>query len=189
MNCYKVQKLLYLYSGYDLSKWKMNRVANHLSSCKTCESELERIQKAMELTVKYVEPKQGESVRESMWQNIQNEIKPYRAIQEQTIYSVFVDEALSFVSSVLNFFRLRPLKIKLGFAASALVILAAIILFQTQSPDKEAKIFAEQKPHSPALEQYPTVEKVEKPGVTVLTMKTDNPRIKVVWFFDENLKL
>ncbi len=189
MNCSKVQKLLYLYSGNDLSKRKMNRLENHLSSCKTCEAEFCRIEKTMELTINNFEPKQSESVKESMWQNIQNEIKPTRAVQVQTKYSLFVEKALSFVSNSIDFFKHKPLNIKLGFAASVLVLFAIIILFQTQRPEKKTTIFAELKPHSSALEQYPTVEKVDKPGVTVLTMKTDDPHIKVVWFFDENLKL
>jgi hypothetical protein len=189
MNCFKVQKLLYLYAGNDLSKWKMNRVANHLSGCKTCFSELGRIKKTMGLTIKSFELKQNASVTESMWQDIQKEIKPESLIQTQTKFSLFVEQALLFVPDRIDFFKRKPLNIKLGFAASVLVLFAAIFLFQTKHPGNETTIFAEQKPHSSILEQYPTVEEVDKPGVTVLTMKTENPRIKVVWFFDENLKL
>ena len=189
MNCFKVQELLYLYAGNDLSQMKMNYVANHLSACKACVLEFDKIRKTMELTVKSIETKQDESVKENIWQQIQNEIPPAPSIQVRAKPAIIIDKIRSFVSNIPNLFRNRPLNIKLGFAASALFIFAAIILIRTQITEREPTMFAEQKPHSSVLEQYPTVEEVNKPGVTVLTMKTENPHIKVVWFFDENLKL
>ena len=39
------------------------------------------------------------------------------------------------------------------------------------------------------ISDYPVVEKVHKPDVTVLTMNISDPKIKVVWFFDDNLKM
>jgi len=189
MNCSKVQKLIYLHAGNDLSQRKMKRLENHLSRCKSCVSELDKIKKSLKVATQTCDPQQDEIQTERMWQNIQKEIKSARAVQVKTKYSLLVERFQSFLSNILNFFKYKPLNIKLGFAASALILFAAIFLFQTQRTEKEPTIFAELKPHSSALEQYPTVEKVDKPGVTVLTMKTEDPHIKVVWFFDENLKL
>ena len=121
MNCSKAQKLLYLYSGNDLSKRKMNRLKNHLSNCQTCAAELNKIQKSLEIAAQTFDPQQNEIQTEQMWQNIQNEIKPAREVQTQTKYALFVEKSLSFVSDIVDYFKHKPLNIKLGFATSALV--------------------------------------------------------------------
>ena len=185
MKCKQIKKQLYLYVGNDLNVNQKDKIKNHLSTCEVCSNELEKIKQYIGITVDSLKAEYNEPNPQVLWQQIQGEIestskneKPERTVKRIKIFeSIFFKQP--FHSSYKTVF---------GLTVSFLLILLVFSFFTLKDTDRKHIAINNQKTVSD-LDKYPVVEAVEKRNVTVMTMQTDDPKIKVVWFFDKEFKI
>lgn len=180
MKCKQVKKYLYLYAGNDLAGRKISKIEKHLGVCEACSEELERIKQYIGITADSLKADQVEPDQQVLWQQIQGEIesRPKNKTSEKKIPDLFFNKYPFF----------QPYKTVLGLAVSCLLLLLVFSPFTIDNTDKEHSEINNQKTVS-ELDEYPVVEAFENKNATVMTMQTDDPKIKVVWFFDEEFKI
>jgi hypothetical protein len=77
MNCIKVEKLLPLYAGHDLSGRRERLIAAHLRSCTACSVAAAEYREAREIILRFTPPAFSSElyadIRKSVWQQIETE--------------------------------------------------------------------------------------------------------------------
>ena len=73
----------------------------------------------------------------------------------------------------------KPANFAVGIATVILVILIGFWINNNQTPELITKSLNDQ------VVNYPIIEKVDNPNVTVMTYLTDDPKIKIVWLFED----
>lgn len=185
MKCKQVKTQLYLYAGNDLPRSKTNKIKNHLGTCEACSDEFEKIKQYIGITVDSLKEEHNEPDQQVLWQQIQDEIES-KAKYENPERTAKIRKPFE-----SNFFKQpfhQPYKTAFSLAVSFVLVLLVFSIFILKDTDKIDMATNNQKTVSD-LGKYPVVEAVEKRNVTVMTMQTDDPKIKVVWFFDEGFKI
>jgi hypothetical protein len=164
VKCQNVQKLLPLFSGGDLRGLRRNRIRLHIERCESCRKDLVRFQKTREWAGQAIRQKELSISHDSCWEQIL-----YKLPRNATKRSKTAAE-----KKYSPFHRIVPLLI--GAAAILIMLLMGdvgpFINRRTEQPE-------------PIVRNLPVVENVNKPGVTVMTFQTDDPRVTIVWFFEE----
>ena len=185
MKCTQVKESLYLFAGGDLSRRKTKKISNHLQVCESCNTELDQIKQSMGILVDSLKTEQGEINPDVLWQKVQDGIETISITEESGIQ----EKIGKWFESIPNKLTWLPSpKTSLGLAASLVIIFLSIIVLTQNNPEMIRTNNIDKKEVS-ALDKYPVVEAYENKNVTVMTLQTDDPNIKVVWFFDENFRL
>lgn len=161
MNCRYFQKQLALFIGGELSSKKEKVVQDHLDRCIKCRNHFESLRISGNTFSKAIRDQSIPILDTGFTENVIN-----RIFETQS------------VSAVLSGIR-RP---KLAWALSAIAV-AVVFLFFLMLGDR-FKLKSEKDTFT-SPRTLPLVEKAE-PGVTVMTFTTDDPKITIVWFFQDN---
>ena len=169
MNCNKTSKFLPLYAGGDLPGWKRSYTRFHLRRCEECSLELNRLKKSNRLFSSALEQKELKISAAEMWSNIRNQLpetpkQPVQKIVRKT----------------------NPTR-KPAFAiAGFTIVMFAVLSLKTGNflNNNEGTLITKNSAEK-VTKNYPIVENVE-PNITVMTFQTDDPKIKIVWFFEDD---
>lgn len=163
MKCHHVSKLLPLYAGNDLGRFRSAAVRRHLTACQPCRRELKELEAARCIAADAVRTRAA-SVRDiELWQDVVCAL-PRR---EGTLESVPIHKKGTPQS-------LAPLLI----GAAAVVI--ALLFHEGRRAQPSTR---------PEIAELPVVESVDEPGVTVMTFQTDDPKVTIVWLFKDETNL
>ena len=161
MNCQRILKMLPLFIGGELSNKKEQRVQDHLDHCQSCQNQLE----SLRISTKVFS----------------------QALQDQHILPIdknFADGVLDCIPQPREVysFSQRKLRTRIAWAVSALSVgvIFLLVLIRGEVFKRAGSENAFTSPRS-----LPLVEKAE-PGVTVMTFQTDDPKITIVWFFQND---
>lgn len=167
MSCKFTIKNLTFFLDDEIQAWKRSIVKHHLKKCKKCQKEFEKVQKSNDILISALKQKELYSNEEELWQNISTEI------HDTNTEIVKPDWKLE-----KTLFRNKSFY----YAFGVVLILLTCILSLSQFWPVEQKQISFQ----PEVEkEYPIVESVNKENVMVMTYLTDDPNIKIVWFFED----
>jgi predicted anti-sigma-YlaC factor YlaD len=166
MKCEKIQEYLPLYVGRELTWWKKLIVHNHLIKCKNCHLEYNKLNKVKNLTKKSIAVQPVPNIDTQFLEKIILNLKKQKE-QKRHHRKTFKDPRIIIKRTV-----------------PALVGLVLLLLVLILGDDYYLKKYHKIKSIDESI-SYPVVEAVHKPNVTVMTFKTDNPKITIVWFFEE----
>jgi len=167
MKCKHAKKMLPLYIGGELSKSQRIRTKAHLSSCGDCRTHLQLILRTQDI-MQQAFSEGDETNLTHIWPQVHAEIT------SQGIYSRRIEQG----------FRV----LELSFASVVLLAVIVITAFTLRAPDKittDVPLAGPLPAEEITVADYPVVEEVDMPGVTVLTMETDDPHVKIVWFLGD----
>ena len=183
MRCHQIFKYLPAYIHGELTTESMARIANHLQHCPACRVECARLGKATEHLKHALQTGERDVPNPLLWQQIEE-----RILSEQR-------ESVSRISHRPGAagqwnWRMIPARAmaRLAFAAALVLLLFTVLwIANHQRPWN----FASQSDvaERATLSRMAIVESVEKPNVTVMTFHTEDPHVKIIWFFDPNLKI
>jgi len=189
MNCSKVKRRLPAYAYNELPDKEKEKIANHLLACVSCSTELLKIKNHIQLFTEQLKPASSEVMDDELWDQIIQAINSEQRISSfsrtKTVKQILKSVWLNSLVSI----RSVPLRKRAVVFASLFIIMAMIILsiFKFSiSPQMWSQKMSQSKK---TLTDYQVVESVNKPDVTVMTFNTNDPHIKIVWFFDKNFKL
>ena len=157
------------------------RFETHLKECPQCTHELELLQKATSLFFESIVPSKEELLSDNVWPKIEAQITTPINISDKEKNESFFEKWLL---DILITFK------KPAIAIPALLIVTSyltVTFFRPGDSPKATVVTKSETPKPNKISDYPIVESVHKPDVTVLTMNTSDPHIKVVWFFDKQL--
>ena len=169
MKCRDIEDLLFLYSGGDLSRWKQFIVRNHLQNCENCRLELGKLQRTRDIVTDALRQEETANVDSQLWERVL-----YRLPKGSTDKDRGTRTERT-IPSVLH--RLAP-------ALAGIAIFLIIVLIRFIPPLHKQN----RGPSMPSSSHIPVVESVNKSGITVMTFKTDDPKVTIVWFFEEESK-
>ena len=169
MNCKKTDKFLPLYAGGDLPGWRQLYTRLHLRRCEACRLELNRLKKSNRLFSSALEQKDLKMPAAQMWENIRNQLPEAPPSRVEIIA------------------RKKVLIRKPAFAIAGFTIIMLAVLFiktgNFLNLSEESSIT--KNAVGEVTQNYPIVEDVD-PNITVMTFQTDDPKIKIVWFFKDD---
>ncbi len=165
MECKHVMDYLPSFIGKEIPWWKQLLVQRHLQSCKKCQLELIKLKKARDLSVQFLNRKQTTIADNTLWEDILPVLPEEKSKKTQLIKKP-------------NQRRSPILKWIPAIAGIPIIILIVIINNLYKEPQQ-------QKQQENNSINYPVIEGVNKPGVTVMTFQTSDPKITIVWFFEE----
>ena len=164
MNCKRIQKKLPLIIGGELPEKKKQRIQHHIDRCKSCQNQLESLRISCNTFSKAFRNQQIPMTDKNFTNNVMRHIP-----EPQKIYT----------------YKKRTAYIRLAWAFPAIAVAAVFFFFLIRGDLFKEKSSKETFTSHRAL---PLVEKTE-PGVTVMTFQTDDPKVTIVWFFqNDNLK-
>ncbi|MFO7891910.1 MAG: hypothetical protein R6V04_16410 [bacterium] len=164
MKCRHIKKYLPLYSGDDLNPVMFWLIRQHLKKCPSCRIDLKELQQTQQITTEAIRSHNIQINNHGIW----NEIV-YRLSHNTIIKTKSKNKNISF------WHKLVP-------GLIGLVILVIIVFVTEQSGIKKPAV--DQAMHNG--DPVPVVEDVTDPHVTVMTFKTNDPKITIVWFFKDN---
>jgi hypothetical protein len=139
----------------------------------------------MGILVDSLKTEQGEMNPDVLWQKVQDEIETISINEEPEIQT----KIRKWSESVLSKYTWFPFpKTSFSLAISLVLIFITIFVLTQNDPEIIRSNKSDGKKVS-ALDKYPVVEKYDNKDVTVMTLQTDDPNIRIVWFFDEDFKL
>ena len=162
MSCEKVKKQLPLYVGNDLSLLSRMRVSMHLVHCTACAAELDKYAAIRQVTTQTLSTLDIEY--DDIWHSVL-----YR-LPERKPYS-----APSTMAKTRRRFR------TVSYVLAGVAVLFIALFVNYRSHEKEEIVDANVQNKA----SLPVVEYVDKPGVTVMTFKTKDPKMTIVWFFEK----
>lgn len=169
MNCKFTIKNLSFFLDDEIPVWKKRLIKRHLLKCEECQRELAKLQKSNELLFSALKKKKQNLNENEIWRNINAEIS-------ETTFEV----------KELKWKPQKTFHYKKSFYYSfgvALILLVVFISFSRfwQKGKNQIYFQTEEK----LIQDYPIVESINKENVTVMTYLTDDPTIKIVWFFED----
>lgn len=167
MSCKKT--FLPLYTGGDLPGWKQLYTRFHLRRCEECRLELNRLTKSNRLFSSAMVQKEPKISAVEMWGNIRNQLPE---TPEQPVQKIVRKE---------NLIR----KPAFAIAGFTIVMLALLSLKTGNFLNTSEESSITKNSDGKVTKNYPIVENVE-PNITVMTFQTDDPKIKIVWFFEND---
>lgn len=162
MSCKNIQKQLPLYVGNDLPWLKKLIVENHLKHCDACRAELLTLKKSHGFFVQTMLEKTWE-MDSFLWDKVQHRLPEREKIRRKVATNRWIKSGFRF---------------SLGLAV-------LLILFSVQKPKHIVDLPLPIQQNPLIARDYPIVENVNKSGVTVMTFETQDPKIIIVWFFEE----
>lgn len=166
MKCQKVKNLLPLYCGGELPWLKNIVVGRHIHSCEECGAELQRLKRMSEVVIQSLRDKEVTDFDESFWEWVLFRLPKERAAQESFL--------IKDKKQIWSFRKIVP-----ALIGAAAILVALFIGYSRRL------LWHDLGSENDATLNYPVVENVNKPGVTVMTFKTDDPKITIIWFFEE----
>lgn len=142
-----------------LKKWI---AVNHLRSCPECQSELDKLRIATALVHEVIQDDEPVT-SDSIWDDVRLRIAGER-IAESTR---------------------RPKARRPRFHNWVPALIGITALFILFLVGERMGPIENQSMNNEITSNIPVVEHVDKPGVTVMTFKTDDPKVTIVWFFEE----
>jgi len=157
MKCQYFQKNAALFIGGELSSQKTKKLHKHLDQCMSCRKYFENLQISKRLFSKAIREQSIAPLDQSFTESVMNHIP---------------DKQLTYITPR------KTSKLRLTWAgpAAALVITFAFFIIRG---------FIMNKPQSEDFDRFPLVEKTE-PNITVMTFQIDDPKITIVWFFEND---
>ncbi len=163
------QKLV-LFAGRDLPWWQNAWVGWHVKRCQKCQATLAQLQRWRRQVQERVQTQEPPSSLPDLWPGVIARITspaPSRRARRTTRMPL-LRPALALIAGLVAIFAIHRLEKN---ARERLIAQAG----QNMS-------LAVQQNATPA---FPVVEDVKMPNTTVLTFRTDDPRVTVVWFFSQ----
>lgn len=165
MSC-KRSRLIHSYMDGELSGLTSILLRWHINRCEYCRSALSMLEGSNHIVRSAFARRKISIPEDELWKQIEPEI--------QRVKSPQIDWAE----------RKKPLLVKPAYlvAGLAVIVLAAVVgLWKVNSsPPETANGVATKE-----VNEYPVIEKVDNPNVTVMTYLTDDPKIKIVWLFED----
>jgi len=158
-----------LFVSCDLPKLESIFLRRHIRNCESCQAELKILKKSTVVLQSAIEKKKMSIKGDEIWQQIQTQLPVSESIKTTKFTGVKWKEILFG----------KPAYVAIGFAAIILVILVGFWQNKNQQTEMVAKVLDAQ------TQSYPIIEKINNPNVTVMTYLTDDPRIKIVWLFED----
>jgi hypothetical protein len=158
-----------LYVGGDLARLKSIFVRWHIRRCETCSSELNILENSKKVINWSLDKKKISVQANELWREIRNQLPDSETTETIVVKRIKWKE---------NFIK-KPAYIVVGSALILFVVLFGLRMKESEQSQKLAEA------QENTFQNYPVVEKVNNPNVTVLTYLTDDPKIKIVWFFED----
>ena len=159
MKCNSIEPLLSAFAADELSIIKRWVIRFHVKRCKSCCEELSLYQKTRAQVRRVLQNKAQELPQEAIWPQIEARVeiirKSHQKRERKTVHKIW-KKAIPALAGVI------------------VLLLSLWIHHAKQAPDQEIL--------KPVL---PLVEDFYKPGVTMMTFETDDPKISIVWFFKD----
>lgn len=185
MQCKQINKLLPLLVGDELTGKEQRLVRQHLAECESCSREYEKLKAAVSLFSESLQAKSTD-ISDELWEGFLSQIQEPIIRPSRKLFPIEFGYLLLQTQKLL---MARKRRFALAVAGIAVAVSIALLLLLRQSPLPPQTAPPDQQITDQNAEQIPIVERVNKPNVTVLTFETSNPHIKIVWFFDEDLKI
>ena len=161
MTCKRVKKWLPLYVGDELGPWRRRVVEHHFRCCHACAREHAHLAKSRNLVSGALLSQSGSVSGDALWKHVLSGLRRERPASD------------------------KPHRISSPWrvAVPALVgaALVCIVTFLGERLPDQKSLHRNEEGSIP----IPVVESVNQPGVTVMTFLTDDPKVTIVWFFEE----
>jgi len=189
MRCRRVRKQLFPYVFDELTTVEKKEVERHLIKCEQCSNEIIKIKRVTKITAESLKPVDAGQATEHLWfelfQRMESEGTKFKGIRNKksnkNLRQVFRP---GFNFTHLGIFP-KPV-----FAFLILFVLVAVLtIAQLRFIDRPKSLAHKADEIGPTNHDYEIVERVNIPEVTVLTYQTSDPNIKIVWIFNNNLKI
>jgi len=171
VNCKTVQKLLPLSCGKDLPLWRSILVRIHLHSCHECSLSLSELKKTKLAVADVLRKQEVKIFDRGLWTEILYRLPAEIVPSQESFHPEKIQQSL---------WR--------GFAwtATAVAVIAILLIgtIRESALDNTGIMFSKSQAEHVV---YPIIEKVDMKGVTVMTFETDDPDVKIVWFFSETI--
>ena len=164
MKCQDVKDSLPLYSGGELPWWKRIRIKHHISRCEECYLEWRKLQKTREIVVYVLRQTERKILDKQLWKRV--------------TYSFYQEEAGEIPTSKTVERRNKFIP-RLVFPLIGLAMVLVLLFVKLEW--KAIKLWHNQS----AGKCLPVVQKVNRPNITVMTFQTTDPKVVIVWFFEE----
>lgn len=162
MTCHDAREKLPLYSGGELPLRLKSKIRGHLNRCEACRVELGKIQRTRQLMSEAYGAMQVEPPDDRFWEQVL-----YRLPRRDT------EDARAKTR------RAKKVTGRLVPVLAGLAAIAVILVFGIRRPGMEIMDPITRPPAT-----VPLVEGAE-PGVTVMTFQTEDPKMTIVWFFED----
>lgn len=175
MKCNKILPLLSRQIDSDLNWVQRKMVFYHLSRCEACASELRLMQRTSNLTRSAMTVADQSLQDTDLWEAIEEELpKTDPCEAADTAFPAERQKVLTSPAGARSWKKWSP----------AVVGLAVLLIFSLWLKPRQTGILSPDSPEA-QISELPVVEEVFNEGVTVMTFKTSDPKITVVWFFQE----
>lgn len=185
MFCRRAKKQLYAYVFNELTIIQQKEIENHLSHCAICSNELKKIIRTVKITKESLKPMNIERSTENLWFELLHRKERKESQTEKNNRSIKMDSGQRALNFTFLGSRAKPIIVFLIICA----IIGFVTIAQFQFVDHPERVAQNDDALYKNPYKYEIVENVNIPDVTVLTYHTSNPKIKIVWFFNKNLKI
>ncbi len=169
MKCAKVKKTLPLFCGGELRRAKARKIKSHIARCPHCRREADILRRSIAVVRESMDEAVVETPLSTLWPQLNAGIAVYgeRDTRDEFCVNKF---AIGFAIVVL-----------LLSAALSMRLLRVPLVGMGESSSTALRGEAERALNEPV----PLVEDIEMEGITVVTLETDDPHLKVVWFLTD----
>ncbi len=165
MKCKYVTNYLPSFIGKEIPWWKRLIIQHHLQSCESCRLEFIKLKKTRDLSVQYLNHRQMIIDDDTLWESILSQLP-----EEKSKKTQLIKKSKQRRSSIQKW-----IPAIVGIPIIILIVIMSILYKKPQQQEQQ---------ENNAI-NYPVIEGVNKPGVTVMTFKTSDPKFTIVWFFEE----
>jgi anti-sigma factor RsiW len=164
MRCSWTKNRLANYRGGELHRWENLLVQHHLKRCDSCQAELENLNRITVAAAEALRQQREELPRTDLWPVILPNLPK--------------------VAEPVGMNPTRPLWQHWPSAAAlaAAAVLIILLIGRDRLSLTEDRSLASQQIEPPA------VEEVFTPNTTVMTIQTEDPKVRIVWLFQDDSK-
>jgi predicted anti-sigma-YlaC factor YlaD len=167
MNCKFTTNNLTFFLDDEIQIWKKWFIKHHLQKCKKCQRELAKIKRSNEIFISTLKQNPPNLDENELWQNISTKIPETNTEIVKVKWK-----------SKKAIFNKKTFYYSFG---AAIILLIFLVSFSQFGPGEQKQISSQPE----VQKEYPVVESINKENVMVMTYLTDDPTIKIVWFFED----